>query len=69
MAYQVASHARKALAFMDEQGVEAWIIHAMDLYDKSGLYTHMYGAVNDTVIDDVAKLSLRVSHIYQRLAS
>ena len=38
MAYQFASHVPRALALMDEAGIEAWIIHFMDVYDKTGLY-------------------------------
>jgi nitric oxide reductase NorD protein len=38
MAYQFASHAVQAMSLMDNQGVEAWIIHAMDVYDKKGLH-------------------------------
>jgi len=38
MAYQFASHAVKALSLLDEAGIEAWIIHAMDVYDKKGLH-------------------------------
>jgi len=38
MAYQFASHAVKAMSLMDEASIEAWIIHAMDVYDKKGLH-------------------------------
>lgn len=38
MAYQFASHVPRALRLMDESGIEAWIIHFMDVYDKTGLY-------------------------------
>ena len=38
MAYQFASHVPRALGLMDEAGIEAWIIHFMDVYDKTGLY-------------------------------
>jgi len=38
MAYQFASHAPHAMSLMDNQGIEAWIIHAMDVYDKKGLH-------------------------------
>jgi nitric oxide reductase NorD protein len=41
-AYQFASHARKALACLgDTRDVERWIIHAMDVYDRSGVYRAM----------------------------
>jgi nitric oxide reductase NorD protein len=38
LAYQFASHAIQAMALMDDEGIEAWIIHALDVYDKKGLY-------------------------------
>jgi len=38
MAYQFANHAVRALDLMDEEGVAAWAIHAMDVYDKKGLH-------------------------------
>ena len=38
MAYQFASHAVPALNLMEPEGIEAWIIHAMDVYDKKGLH-------------------------------
>lgn len=38
MAYQVAASAAKGLGQMDEAGMEAWIIHAMDMFDRSGLH-------------------------------
>ena len=38
MAYQFASHVPRALGLMDEAAIEAWIIHFMDVYDKTGLY-------------------------------
>ena len=38
IAYQFASHAVPAMNLMDNDGVEAWIIHAMDIYDKKGLH-------------------------------
>jgi nitric oxide reductase NorD protein len=37
-AYLFASHAPAAFALLDAAGVESWVIHAMDLYDRSGLY-------------------------------
>ncbi|MEN8131615.1 MAG: VWA domain-containing protein [Pseudomonadota bacterium] len=37
MAYQFAAHAGKAMDRMDTQGVEAWVIQAMDAFDKKGL--------------------------------
>lgn len=38
MAFQFASHAPEALRAMDMRAVEDWIIHAMDVYDRMGLY-------------------------------
>jgi nitric oxide reductase NorD protein len=41
-ACQFATHARTALACLGEhREVERWIIHAMDVYDRSGLYRAM----------------------------
>ncbi len=37
MAYQLAAHAHEAFNHMDNNGVEAWIIQAMDLFDNKGL--------------------------------
>ncbi|NJO14678.1 MAG: nitric oxide reductase activation protein [Thioploca sp.] len=39
MAYQFASHAVPAMNLMDNDGIEAWILHAMDIYDKNGLHS------------------------------
>jgi nitric oxide reductase NorD protein len=38
MAYQFAAAAPSALATLDAANAEAWIIHAMDTYDRAGLY-------------------------------
>ena len=38
MAYQFVSHAPRAFELMDLNGVENWIIEAMDVYDRQGLY-------------------------------
>lgn len=40
-AYQFAGHARRALTCLQAEDVERWIIHAMDVYDRSGLYPAM----------------------------
>lgn len=37
-AFQFLSHAHRALEELDTGEVEAWIIHALDVYDVSGLY-------------------------------
>ena len=38
MAYQFAAYAPSAFHAMSAPAVEAWIIHAMDIYDEQGLY-------------------------------
>lgn len=38
MGYQFAAQAPLALELMDEDEIENWVIHAMDEYDKQGLY-------------------------------
>lgn len=38
MAYQFAAAAPDALALLDNASAEAWIIHAMDTYDREGLH-------------------------------
>ena len=38
LAYQFAAQAPEALRLLDESDMEAWIIQAMDMYDKMGLY-------------------------------
>ena len=37
MAYQFAAHAAQALEQMDEDGVQAWLLSAMDHFDRQGL--------------------------------
>ena len=37
MAFQLASYVSEAFRFMDADGVEAWIVHTMDVYDTAGL--------------------------------
>ncbi len=37
MAYQVATLAPLAMQHLDQQGIEAWILHAMDQYDNKGV--------------------------------
>ena len=39
LAYQFAAQAPGALAHMDLKAAEAWILHAMDVYDRDGLYS------------------------------
>ncbi len=38
VAFQFASHVPKALEVLDEKAIEAWIIQAMDAYDRQGLH-------------------------------
>jgi len=38
LAYQFAAHAPEGLRLMDWEDIEGWIIQAMDMYDKMGLY-------------------------------
>jgi len=38
MAYQFANYAGRGLCLMDEAGVEAWLIKAMDVFDMAGLH-------------------------------
>ncbi len=38
LAYQFVENAKQAFDLMDFSGVEAWIISAMDVYDRHGLY-------------------------------
>ncbi len=37
-AYQVLTHAYRALTEFPQPDVEAWIIQGLDVYDRSGLY-------------------------------
>ena len=39
LAYQFANNVVQALNIMDDEAVEAWIIQAMDVYDKKGLHS------------------------------
>lgn len=38
MAYNFVTHVCGALRLMDESGVEAWLLHCMDIYDTRGLH-------------------------------
>jgi nitric oxide reductase NorD protein len=38
MAFNFVSHVCNALRLMDEAGVEAWLLHCMDVYDTRGLH-------------------------------
>jgi nitric oxide reductase NorD protein len=39
IAYQFTVQATRALALMDEQMIEAWVLQAMDAYDRTGLHS------------------------------
>ena len=38
MAFNFVAHVCRALRLMDEAGVEAWLLHCMDIYDTRGLH-------------------------------
>ena len=38
VAYQFARYSTRALELMDEHMIEAWVLQAMDVYDRSGLH-------------------------------
>ena len=38
MAYQIVTHAPRALALMGVAGARKWLLAAMDIYDQEGLY-------------------------------
>jgi nitric oxide reductase NorD protein len=67
LAYQFAVRVADALKLMDLDGTEAWLIHAMDVYDSNGLYpavavldnahsyaTELAAGARATRLDDVA---------------
>ena len=58
MGYQFAAYAAQALRLMDYANVEAWLIHAMDTYDKRGLYP---GCAEIHGVERYAELSQRGS--------
>ena len=39
IAYQFADQGQRALQLMDEKMIEAWVLQAMDIYDRSGLHS------------------------------
>ena len=61
VAYQFADAVSQAFEAMDEDAIEAWIIHAMDIYDKRGLHAAV-AAVSD-VIGYVRQLSQKASGV------
>ncbi len=38
IAYQFAAQSKRALELMDDHMIEAWVLQAMDVYDRSGLH-------------------------------
>ncbi len=51
LGYQYACHATRALAAMEREMVEAWALHAMDVYDREGLHPalQVMGGLDDFV--------------------
>jgi len=75
IAYQFISRAIDGLEAMDKPIIEAWALHAMDMYDKSGLYAAMevmkgldsfvqdsHERASGAVLDDVSGVLLHFSH-------
>ena len=58
MGYQFAAYAAKALKLMDSANVETWLIHAMDTYDKRGLYP---GCAEIQGVEQYAEISQKES--------
>ncbi len=54
MAFQFASHASQAFSQLDETGVTRWIIEAMDIYDRDGLY------LGSAALRDVAQFASKL---------
>ena len=50
LAYQFICYAPAALKIMDFKGIDAWLYHTMDVFDKTGLH----GAIN--VLQDVHEI-------------
>ena len=59
MGYQFVSRAPMALKLMDLEGTRQWLLHAMDIYDKQGLYPGSAALEN---IQEFAQ-EYRLSHI------
>lgn len=75
IAYQFITRAIDGLQTKDKQIIEAWGLHAMDMYDKSGLRAAMevmqnldsfvqdsHARANGAVLDDVSNVLLFFSH-------
>jgi len=53
IAYQFITRAINGLESMDQKIIEAWVLHAMDMYDKSGLHAAMAVMQNlDSFVQD-----------------
>ena len=59
MAFQFVSRVPMALKLMDTEGTRQWLLHAMDIYDKEGLYP---GSAVLEKIESFAQ-EFRLSHI------
>lgn len=59
MAYQFVSHAPKAIRLMGIDGTRQWLLDAMDIYDKEGLYP---GSASLDALESFAA-KYRLSHI------
>ncbi len=63
MAYQFVSRAPLALKLMGADGARTWLLHAMDVYDREGLYP---GGAALEAVEQFAR-EYRLSHITVRL--
>lgn len=63
MAFQFVSHAPNALQLMGIEGTKDWLLSAMDIYDKEGLYP---GSAALSALEEFAG-QYRLSHIAVRL--
>jgi len=63
MAYQFVSHVPNALQLMGIEGTREWLLNAMDIYDKEGLYP---GSAALNALEDFAS-QYRLSHVAVRL--
>ncbi len=59
MAYQFVTHAPKAIRLMGLEGTRQWLLQAMDVYDREGLYP------GSAALDDLERFAAeyRLSHI------
>ncbi len=59
MAFQFVSHAPKAIRSMGLEGTRRWLLHAMDIYDKEGLYP------GSNALEDLDRFAseFRLSHL------